>query len=81
MMAPDGRILGESVINEIDWDLRCANFRIQYFIPQIVDRESVPGPPKQRVILRLRSESGIAWNGRLTRFIPVRKNISESRIP
>ena len=53
----------------------------QYFIPQIVDRESVPGLPKERVILRLRSESDIAWNERLTRFIPVRKNISESRIP
>lgn len=26
--APDGRIIGESVINEIDWDLRSANFRI-----------------------------------------------------
>lgn len=26
--APDGAIIGESVINEIDWDLRCANFRI-----------------------------------------------------
>ncbi len=25
---PDGKIIGESVINEIDWDLRCANFRI-----------------------------------------------------
>ncbi|WP_455717586.1 GNAT family N-acetyltransferase [Anaerosporobacter sp.] len=29
--APDGRIIGESVINEIDWDLRCANFRIGIF--------------------------------------------------
>lgn len=28
---PDGRILGESVINEIDWDARCANFRIALF--------------------------------------------------
>ncbi len=28
IIAPDGRIIGESVINEIDWDLRCANFRI-----------------------------------------------------
>ena len=32
-MAPDGRILGESVINEIDWDLRCANFRIAIVHP------------------------------------------------
>lgn len=26
--APDGRIIGESVINEIDWNLRRANFRV-----------------------------------------------------
>lgn len=31
VIAPDGRIVGESVINEIDWDLRCANFRIAIF--------------------------------------------------
>lgn len=29
--APDGRIIGESVINEIDWELRSANFRIGIF--------------------------------------------------
>lgn len=28
IVAPDGRIVGESVINEIDWELRSANFRI-----------------------------------------------------
>lgn len=28
ILAPDGRIIGESVINEIDWDLRSGNFRI-----------------------------------------------------
>ena len=28
---PDGQILGESVINEIDWQTRCANFRIALF--------------------------------------------------
>lgn len=28
IIAPDGEIIGESVINEIDWELRCANFRI-----------------------------------------------------
>lgn len=28
IVAPDGRIVGESVINEIDRELRCANFRI-----------------------------------------------------
>ena len=27
VISPDGRIIGESVINEIDFDLRCANFR------------------------------------------------------
>ena len=31
IIAPDGKIIGESVINEIDWDLRCANFRIGLF--------------------------------------------------
>lgn len=31
VIAPDGRIIGESVINEIDFDLRCANFRIAIF--------------------------------------------------
>lgn len=33
IIAPDGRIIGESVINEIDWELRCANFRIGIFHP------------------------------------------------
>ncbi len=28
IIAPDGKIIGETVINEIDRDLRCANFRI-----------------------------------------------------
>lgn len=28
IISPEGRIIGESVINEIDWNLRCANFRI-----------------------------------------------------
>ena len=28
MIAPDGEIIGESVINEVDWELRRANFRI-----------------------------------------------------
>lgn len=31
IIAPDGKIIGESVINEIDWDLRCANFRIALY--------------------------------------------------
>lgn len=33
LIAPSGRIIGESVINEIDWDLRLANFRIAIFHP------------------------------------------------
>lgn len=33
ILSPDGQIIGESVINEIDWDLRCANFRIAIFHP------------------------------------------------
>ncbi len=28
ILAPDGSIIGESVISEIDWDVRSANFRI-----------------------------------------------------
>ena len=31
IFAPDGRIIGESIINEIDWDMRSANFRIAIF--------------------------------------------------
>lgn len=31
IIAPDGRIIGESVINEIDRDLRSANFRIAIY--------------------------------------------------
>lgn len=31
MFAPDGQIIGESVINEIDWETRSANFRIVIF--------------------------------------------------
>ncbi|MGN1347080.1 MAG: GNAT family N-acetyltransferase [Eubacteriales bacterium] len=33
ILAPDGRIIGESVLNEIDWELRAANFRICIFHP------------------------------------------------
>lgn len=32
--APDGTILGEAVVNEIDWFLRSANFRIALFSAQ-----------------------------------------------
>ncbi len=31
IVAPDGKIIGESVINEIDWELHSANFRIGIF--------------------------------------------------
>lgn len=31
IVAPDGKIIGESVINEINWELRSANFRIGIF--------------------------------------------------
>lgn len=31
ILSPDNRIIGESVINEIDWKLRCGNFRIALF--------------------------------------------------
>lgn len=31
IIAPNGEIIGESVINEIDWDLRNANFRIALY--------------------------------------------------
>ncbi len=31
IIAPDGNIIGESVINEINWELRSANFRIGIF--------------------------------------------------
>lgn len=33
ILAPDGRIIGESVINEIDWNLRRANYRVAIFHP------------------------------------------------
>lgn len=33
LLSPEGNIIGESVINEIDWDLRCANFRVAIFHP------------------------------------------------
>lgn len=31
LVCPDGRILGECVINEIDWELKKANYRIALF--------------------------------------------------
>ena len=34
LLDPAGRIVGESVINEIDWDVRCGNFRIGVFRPE-----------------------------------------------
>lgn len=34
LVAPDGQIIGESVINEIDWAAKSANFRIAIFWPE-----------------------------------------------
>lgn len=34
LISPDGEILGESVLNEIDWEVRSANFRIAIFQPK-----------------------------------------------
>lgn len=34
ILAPDGRIIGESVVNEIDEETRSANFRIGLFHPE-----------------------------------------------
>ena len=34
LVAPDGTFAGEAVINEMDWDARCANFRIALFSPR-----------------------------------------------
>lgn len=31
IVAPDGRVVGESVVNEINWEARSANFRIYLF--------------------------------------------------
>ena len=33
LLSPQGDIIGETVLNEIDWELRCANFRIGIFHP------------------------------------------------
>ena len=38
IVAPDGRIIGESIINEIDWRLKKANFRIAVFHPSERDQ-------------------------------------------
>lgn len=35
LVAEDGRIVGESVINEIDWEARSGNFRIAIFQPDV----------------------------------------------
>lgn len=31
IIGPEGDVLGESVVNEIDWEARCGNFRIALF--------------------------------------------------
>ena len=38
LVDPAGRIVGESVINEIDWDLRKANYRVAIFSPDLRGR-------------------------------------------
>ena len=38
IIAPGGQIIGESVINEIDWAEKTANFRIAIFRPEYHDR-------------------------------------------
>ena len=38
IIAPNGEIIGETVINEIDWDVRTANFRICLFRPTQRDK-------------------------------------------
>jgi hypothetical protein len=38
IVSPDGRIMGESVINEIDFGRRCANFRICIFDKRYLGR-------------------------------------------
>ena len=48
IFAPDGRIIGESVINEIDAALRRANFRSRFIPPPCVARELGHGRWKPR---------------------------------
>lgn len=55
IVSPDGRIIGESVINEIDWKLRRANFRIALFHSAQRGKALERGQPKRRAILRLRN--------------------------
>ena len=38
VVAPDGRVVGESVVNEVDWEARSANFRIYLFAGADRDR-------------------------------------------
>ena len=42
IIAPDGRIIGESVINEIDPDARCANYRVAIFHSDHLEETIVP---------------------------------------
>ena len=55
IIAPDGEIIGESVINEIDWDLKCANFRIGLYRQTEGEKVLAPGQRKFLVILLLRN--------------------------
>lgn len=38
VLNPEGRIVGEGVLNEIDWNLRKANFRIALFSKEVRNR-------------------------------------------
>ena len=55
IIAPDGEIIGESVINEIDWDLKCANFRMVFIVKQKKEKVLAHGQRKLLVILLLRN--------------------------
>lgn len=46
IISPNGQIIGESVINEIDWNLRSANFRIGIFTPRSGEKELALGSRK-----------------------------------
>ena len=46
IIAPDGSIIGESVINEIDWALRRGNFRIAIY--RAAERGKGIGPGRRK---------------------------------
>lgn len=62
LIAPDGRIAGETVLNEINPILRCANFRIGIFILTSAARGWAAGWFASRGIMRLKIWHCIVWN-------------------